>query len=190
MLEEMTRNWWMLALRGGLAILFGVLAWAWPGITALALALLFGAYALVDGAVALFHALKGGVRGQSRAWLALSGACGIVVGILALFWPAATVFALILLIGIWAIATGVTEIVAAIWMRRQIAGEGWHILSGGLSVLFGLALLAWPGTGGLALIWLIGVFSIAFGIALVVAAFRLRSLRQRIGSPRPGTHAI
>lgn len=190
MLEEMARNWWMLALRGCLAILFGLLAWFWPGITALALALLFGAYAFVDGAVALFHALKGGLRGQSRAWLALSGACGVVVGVLALFWPGATAFALIMLIGIWAIVTGVTEIVAAIWMRRRIEGEGWHILSGGLSVLFGLALLAWPGAGGLALLWVIGVFSIAFGISLVVAAFRLRSLRHRTGSPRPGAHAI
>ena len=190
MLEEMARNCWMLALRGVLAILFGLFAWFWPGITVLALALLFGAYALVDGAVALFQAFKGGIRGQSRAWLALSGACGIVVAILAQFWPAATAFAVIVLIGIWAVITGVTEIVAAIWLRRRIEGEGWHILSGGLSVLFGLALLVWPGAGGLALLWVIGVFSIAVGIALVVAAFQMRSLRHRTGSPRPGAHAI
>ncbi|WP_106401829.1 HdeD family acid-resistance protein [Actinocorallia populi] len=186
MLEEMARNWWVLALRGGLAVLFGLLAWIWPGITVLALALLFGAYALVDGAVALYHAFKGGVRGQSRSWLALTGACGVVVGLLALFWPGATAFALIVLIGAWAIATGVTEIVAAIWMRRQIEGEWWHVLSGALSVLFGLALLVWPGAGGLALVWLIGVFSIAFGVALIAAAFRLRSLRHGTGAARPG----
>ena len=84
------------------------------------------------------------------------------------------------------IITGVTEIVAAIWMRRQIEGEGWHLLSGALSVLFGLALLVWPGAGGLALVWLIGVFSIAFGVALIAAAFRLRSLRRRTGTPAPG----
>lgn len=188
MIEEMARNWWLLALRGGVAVLFGIMAWVWPGITALALALLFGAYALVDGITALYHAFKGGVRGQSRTWLALTGACGVIAGVIALFWPGVTAFALILLIGAWAIITGVTEIVAAIWMRRRIEGEGWHLLSGALSVVFGLALLVWPGAGGLALIWIIGVFSIAFGLSLIAAAFRLRSLHHRAGT-RPDAHA-
>ncbi len=188
MLEEMSRNWWMLALRGGLAVLFGVLAWIWPGITVLALALLFGAYALVDGVVALFHAVKGGVPGQSRGWLGVAGVCGIVLGVITLFWPGLTAFALIILIGAWAIATGVLEIVAAIWLRRQISGEGWHILSGALSVVFGVLLLIWPGAGGLALVWLVGLLAIAFGVSLIIAAFRLRSLRSGTGAPR--AHAI
>lgn len=190
MIDELARNWWMLALRGAFAVLFGVLAWVWPGITVLALALLFGAYALVDGIVALFHAFKGGVAGQSRGWLAVEGVCGIALGLLALFWPGATAVVLIMVIGAWAIVTGVFEIVAAIWLRRQIRGEGWHILGGALSVVFGVLLLIWPGAGGLALIWLIGLFSIAFGAALIVAAFRLRSLRAHAGTPTPGAHAI
>jgi len=189
MLEQMARHWWALALRGALAVIFGLIAWIWPGITALALALLFGAYALVDGAVALYHAFKGGLSGQSRGWLALTGACGVVFGVIALFWPGITAFALILLIGAWAIATGVTEIVAAIWLRRHIEGEGWHILSGALSVVFGLALMVWPGAGGLALIWVIGVFAVALGISLIAAAFRLRSLRGRTDT-RSGAHAL
>ncbi|GAB2838605.1 HdeD family acid-resistance protein [Actinocorallia aurea] len=176
MIEEVARHWWLVLLRGILAVLFGIIAWVWPGITVLALAILFGAYALVDGIAALYHAIRG-LPGQSRGWLAFTGVLSVAAGLIALFWPGITVFVLLLVIACWAIITGVFEIITGIWLRRQIEGEWWFIVGGIISVLFGLLLLIWPGAGGLALIWIIGLFSILFGIALIVTSFRLRGLR-------------
>ncbi|MDX6744285.1 HdeD family acid-resistance protein [Actinocorallia sp. A-T 12471] len=176
MIETIARHWWLVLLRGVIAVLFGVIAWVWPGITVLALAILFGAYALVDGITALYYAIKG-VPGQSRGWLAFTGVLGVLAGLIALFWPAITAFVLLIVIACWAIVTGVFEIIAGVWLRRQIDGEWWYIVGGVLSVVFGLLLLIWPGAGGLALIWIIGLFSILVGLALIFASFRLRSLR-------------
>lgn len=186
MVDALARNWWMLALRGVFAILFGILAWVWPGITVLSLAILFGAYALTDGVMELYHAFRGGVPGRSRGWLALMGVSGIGLGLIALFWPGATAFVLLMVIAAWAVVTGVFEIVAAIRMREVIDGEWWHVLSGVLSVVFGALLMMWPGSGGLALIWMVGLFSIAFGIGLIAAAFRLRSVGQHAGTRPTG----
>ncbi|MCD0450109.1 HdeD family acid-resistance protein [Actinocorallia sp. API 0066] len=178
MIDAIARNWWLVLLRGIIAILFGFVAWVWPGITVLALAILFGAYALVDGGTALYHAIKGNLPGQSRGWLAVTGVLGVLAGLIALIWPAITAFILLIVIACWAIATGVLEIISAIWLRREIEGEWWYITSGILSVIFGVLLLVWPGAGGLALIWIIGLFAILIGVALIFAAFRLRSLRR------------
>lgn len=189
MLEEVARNWWMLALRGAVAILFGLMAWIWPGITVWALVILFGAYALVDGVFALVAAIRGG-PGQSRAWLAVTGVAGVAAGIVALVWPGITSLALLMVIAAWAVITGVFEIVAAIALRREIEGEAWYILSGAVSIIFGFLLFIWPVSGVLAVIWMIGFFSILFGIVMVATAFRLKKLAEgyRAGErgARPG----
>lgn len=185
--ELLARGWWTLALRGAVAIVFGVAAWAWPGLTVLALVLLFGAYALVDGVAAVVTAVRG-VPGESRVWLGLTGACGIVLGIVALVWPGITGLALLLLIAVWALVTGVLEIVTAIRLHNVIRGEWLYVLTGAVSVLFGVLLLVWPVSGALAVVWLIGFFSILFGAAMVGAAFRLRRLARELAEPgmRPG----
>ncbi|MFD0903104.1 HdeD family acid-resistance protein [Actinomadura sediminis] len=195
MFDLMTRHWWVLALRGAFAVLFGIVAWVWPGITVWALVLLFGAYALVDGAMALAHAIRGTTGGASRGWLGVSGAAGIVLGLLALLWPAATALVLLWLIGVWAIVTGVFEIVAAIALRREIRGEWFYALTGAISIVFGILLLAWPVSGALALVWLIGLASILFGAVMIGAAFRLRKLGEEAhrgerpyGAPSPRPH--
>jgi uncharacterized membrane protein HdeD (DUF308 family) len=178
MLETLTRYWWTVALRGTLAILFGVTALVWPRITLFALVLLFGAFAVVDGAFALAAALGRRADTVSRMWLVLQGLAGIVVGALAFVWPGITALALLWLIGIWAIVIGVLEVIAAARLRRDLRGEWLLGLSGAATALFGILLIAWPAAGVLTLVALIGVSAVVFGAALLALAERLRR-RQR-----------
>ncbi|TDD76805.1 HdeD family acid-resistance protein [Actinomadura darangshiensis] len=178
MFELMTRHWWVLALRGAFAILFGIAAWVWPGITVWALVVLFGAYALVDGVIALAEAFRG-TTGGPRGLLVLSGAAGIALGIVALVWPGITAFVLLMLIAAWAVATGVLEIVVAIALRKELRGEWVYVLTGAISLIFGILLFAWPVSGAVAIVWLIGLFSILFGAAMLGVAFRLRKVGEQ-----------
>ncbi|XVQ13945.1 HdeD family acid-resistance protein [Spirillospora sp. CA-255316] len=175
MFDLITRHWWVLAVRGAFAVLFGLAALFWPGITVLALVILFGAYALVDGVIALVGAIRGGF-GRSRTWAAITGVAGIVLGLVALIWPGITAFALLMLIAAWAVVVGVFEIVSAIALRREIEGEWLYIVAGAVSVLFGVLLFAWPASGAVALVWLIGAFAIVVGAMMIGSAFRLRKL--------------
>ena len=178
MTMDLARNWWMVALRGVLGILFGLIALVWPGITLLVLVALFGAYALVDGIFAVVAAFRAG-RSRFRWWLVLEGIAGISAGIATVFWPQITALVLLVLVAAWAIVTGVLEIVAAIRLRKVITGEWVLALTGVLSVGFGVLLLLFPGPGALSLVWLIGAYALAFGILLLVLAFRLRSWGRR-----------
>ena len=185
MFDLITRHWWVLAVRGGFAVLFGLAALFWPGITVLALVILFGLYALVDGVFALVGAIRGGF-GRSRGAAAVTGAAGILLGLAALFWPGITAFVLLMLIAAWAVVVGVFEIVSAIALRREIEGEWFYIAAGVLSVVFGVLLFAWPASGAVALVWLIGAFAIVVGAMMIGAAFRLRTLgREAERAERP-----
>lgn len=175
MIETLARNWWAVAVRGAAALIFGVMALVWPGITVLVLVALFGAYALVDGALALGTASFGRARsGASRAWLAVEGLAGLGIGILTFVWPGVTTLVLLWLIAAWAVATGVFEVVAAIRLRRELRGEWMLALSGMISVLFGILLMVWPAAGALAVTVLIGLYAIVFGVVLLALSFRLR----------------
>ena len=175
MADMLARNWWALALRGVVAILFGLAALLWPGITLAVLVLLFGAYALVDGIFAVIAGVRRaaehrehGVSSSSKDLL------GIVAGFVTFVWPALTAIALLYIIAAWAIITGVLEISQAIRLRREITGEVWLALGGLASLVFGVLLLVWPVAGALAVVWLIGVYGIVFGIILVGLGLRLR----------------
>ncbi|ACY98913.1 MULTISPECIES: HdeD family acid-resistance protein [Thermomonospora] len=185
MIEQWARNWWTFAVRGAVAILFGLMAWIWPAITVWALVLLFGAYALVDGAFALAAAFRARA-GQSRLWLAVTGAVGVLAGLLAFIWPGVTALVLLMLIAAWAVVTGVLEIVAAVTLRKELRGEWWYVIGGAVSVLFGLLLFVWPVSGALAVVWLIGLFAIVYGIALIAASLRIKRLGDALSSGRPG----
>ena len=176
MLTLLERHWWVFALRGLFAVIFGVLALVWPGATLMALVLLFGAYALVDGVFAVVSGIAS--YGHNERWWAvlLEGVAGIIIGLLTFFWPGTTALVLLYFIAAWAFVTGIFEIVAAIQLRRLIPNEWMMILSGLLSIIFGLLLFVFPGAGALGLIWLIGVYAIAFGILLISLAFRLRGI--------------
>lgn len=172
----LSRNWWVFLLRGILAVIFGILAFIWPGTTLLTLIILFGAYALVDGIFAIIAGVAG--YGTTERWWAevIEGVLGMVIGLMTLLWPGATALVVLYFIAAWAIVTGILEIAAAIQMRRYISGEWLLFLSGAVSVLFGVLLFIFPGAGALSLIAFIGAFAILFGILLIVLALRLRSL--------------
>lgn len=175
MITAVARNWWVMLLRGLAAILFGILAFVWPGITLLVLVIFYGAYALVDGVFAIVAAFSDNV-GKERWWvLFLEGLLGIAAGIVAFLWPGLTAFALVYVIAAWAIVTGVLEIVAAIRLRQEIEGEWFFALSGVASIIFGVLMAIWPATGALALVWLIAGYAIVFGVLMIALAFRLRS---------------
>jgi uncharacterized membrane protein HdeD (DUF308 family) len=169
------RNWWVLLLRGLAAIAFGALVWFQPGISLAALVLLFGAYSMADGILGVWTAIAG--RKEHEHWwlLLLEGLLGIGVGVLTFLVPGITALALLFYIAVWAIATGVLEIVAAIRLRKEIEGEWLLILSGLASVVFGVLLMAQPGVGALAVLWLIATYAIVFGVLLVILAFKARS---------------
>jgi uncharacterized membrane protein HdeD (DUF308 family) len=185
-LNLITRNWWLLLLRGIVSILFGVLAFAWPGPTVLALTLLFGAYALADGILSLIAAVNGSDRSAPPWWLLLVGLLGIAAGIIAFLWPGKTAFALVVMIGAWAVTIGIFEILGAIRLRNQIDDEWWLILAGIFSVLFGLAVLLRPAAGALAVVWLIAAYAILSGILMVAFSFRLKGLHERTGGAAGG----
>lgn len=179
LLPVLSRNWWALALRGLAAILFGILAFAWPGITLFVLVIFFGAYLLVDGIFAIVAAVRAAGE-EARWWLLLiEGVLGVVAGLVAFFWPGLTALALLYLVAAWAIVTGIMEIVGAIRLRQEIVGEWALILSGVLSFIFGVLLVVIPARAGLlSLTWLIGIYAIAFGVIMLVLAFRVRGLAR------------
>ena len=170
---SLARIWWVLALRGVLAVLFGLIAFFWPGITLVSLIYLFGAYALIDGIFAVLAAFNR-MAGQGHWWATLiEGVAGILAGVAAFVWPGLTALALVYLIAAWAIVTGVLEIAAAIRLRREISGEWLLVLGGIVSMLFGLYAVAFPGAG-LALVWAIGAYALFWGIVLIALGFGLR----------------
>ena len=184
MLASMTRNWWLVALRGVLAIIFGVLAFVWPGTTLAALVLLFGAYALVDGVFALAAGIVGPGGGTLRVALVLGGIAGIAAGILTFFWPDLTALTLLYFIAAWAIVIGIAQIVSAIQLRKMIDNEWLLIIGGILSVAFGVLTIVYPNSGALSIIWLIGTYAILYGFLLLGLAFRLRGMLAR-GAAQP-----
>jgi uncharacterized membrane protein HdeD (DUF308 family) len=179
-----TGHWWALALRGVIAILFGVAVFLRPDIALEALILLFGAYALVNGVFAIVGVFRGTRSGTPRWLLLVEGVAGILAGIIAFILPGLTAVALLYLVAAWAVVTGLAQIATAIRLRQEIRGEWALILGGILSVLFGLLLAVLPGVGILSLIWLIGAYAVAFGVLLLITAFQVRR-RDDQGDERP-----
>src|ERR1700676_1330870 len=180
MLHTLARNWWALAVRGLVAVLFGLLTFTLPGITLVTLVLLFGAYALVDGifnVVAFFR-----VASHHWAWL-VEGVIGIIAGLVTFAWPAITAIVLLYVIAFWAIFTGIFEIIAGIRLRKVITNEWLLIVMGAVSLLFGLFILFAPAAGALAIVLWIGAYALVFGIFLLALAFRLRGHRRLIAQP-------
>jgi uncharacterized membrane protein HdeD (DUF308 family) len=181
MLNLVSRSWWVYAVRGVAAIIFGILALAWPVPTLAALVLMFGAYAFVDGIAMLVALARGDVLARRHAWAtALKGVLGIVFAVATLFWPGMTALTLLYLVAIWAMSTGTLEIVAAIEFRREIHGEIWMILGGVLSIVFGGLLVVFPGTGLLSLVWLVGFYAIVFGFSSLGVAYRLHGIAHDV----------
>ena len=173
MVHALAKNWWLLLLRGIAAIIFGVLAFVWPGLTLLTLILFYGAFALADGVLAIVAAVTGGAPAP-RWWLALVGLLGIAAGLLTFLMPGVSALVLLFFIAGWAVATGVLQIIGAIQLRKEIDNEWLLILGGVVSVLFGVGMMLAPGAGALALVWVIGIYSVVMGVTFVALAFRLK----------------
>lgn len=170
------RNWWLLLLRGLVAIVFALLTWAQPGVSLAALVLVFGIYVLADGLLGVWSAIA--KRRDNRHWwlLLLWGLVGIVVGVMTFIMPGITGLVLLMYIAAWAVITGVLQIVAAIRLRKEIKGEWLMILSGLVSVAFGVLLFLQPGAGALAVAWIIATYAFIFGVLMVLLAFKVRKL--------------
>jgi uncharacterized membrane protein HdeD (DUF308 family) len=176
-LNTLAANWRALALRGLVALLFGLVVLFWPGLVLAVLTVLFGIYAVVDGAITFVPALRSSDRG-ARRWLPLSeGAVGVFAGLIALLWPGLTIDGLLNVIVGWALATGTLKILTAIVLRAEVE-SGWLLAgSGALSVLLGILLAVLAGADVPFLAPLIGAFAVVVGLALIVFAFRLRDRR-------------
>lgn len=185
LLETLAQRWWLFAVRGALAILFGLMALAWPGLTLLVLVFLWGFYAIIDGVTALY------ISFTQREWptadrvmQGVLGTIGLIAGLVAIVWPGLTAGALLLVIAVWSIVAGIVQIAAAIRMRKVITNEWFSVVTGALAVLLGIILLASPGSGALALVVTIGIFAIMWGVVLLLFSFRLRSLTKTVGAGR------
>lgn len=179
MITNLANNWWTFVLRGVFALLFGVIAFVYPGLTILSLTFVFGFYAILDGIFALVAAWSN--RSSDRWWvLLLEGLLGLAAGVIAFIWPGSTALALLWVIAAWAILTGILEIVAAIRLRQEVENEWWLGLGGLTSIIFGVLLVIWPGSGLVTISWLIGFYAIAFGISMLILGFRLQGLNKSI----------
>lgn len=181
MLQMLSRNWWIFAIRGVAAIAFGVLAIIWPGATLFVLVVLFAAYALVDGASLLIALVRGDPDARRHGWaVGIMGVLGIVAGIIAIVWPGITAVSLLFVVAFWSIAVGVFQVIAAIRLRREIEGELWLALGGIVAIAFGLYLVIFPGAGLLSLVLLVAAWAIIFGVSSLVLAYRLRERNRTV----------
>jgi uncharacterized membrane protein HdeD (DUF308 family) len=178
MFDFLTSKWWVVALRGLLAIVFGTLALVYPGITLVSLVLVFGAYAFADGVLAIGAAFGHG--GREAVWYVLDGILGIAVGVATFLYPNIAGQALVYLVGIWAVLTGIFEVVAGFELPFS---KDWLLaLAGIASIVFGVLVFANPGSGALAIVWLIGAYALVFGVTLLVFGLRLRGLGAKLAA--------
>jgi uncharacterized membrane protein HdeD (DUF308 family) len=175
MLHALARNWWAVLIRGIAAVIFGLLAFFWPGITGLSLVIVFGAYAFVDGVFALVAAIRAAEAHERWVPLLIEGIIGLIIGAITFFETGLAAAALYYTIAAWALLTGIFEIVAAIQMRKLIQNEWLLILGGVASIAFSVLLVIYPLAGFVTVIYLIGAYAIVFGVLLIGFSLRLRS---------------
>ena len=177
MLNITARNWWVLALRGLLAVILGITLFVSPGLALGALLLVFGAYMLVDGVFAIINAVSH--HEQNPYWWVslIEGVLGILAGMITFIMPGITALVLLYIIAFWAITTGVMQVISAIELRKVIKNEMLLGMAGMLSILFGLLLIVYPASGALAVLWLIGGYMLVFGVLMIMLAFRVRGMR-------------
>jgi uncharacterized membrane protein HdeD (DUF308 family) len=183
----LSRSWWLITLRGVLAVIFGLIALIVPAATILALVLLFSAYMIVDGVFAIYAAIRAGRRQESWGLLLVQGLASLAAGIVAFVWPDLTVLAFVLLIGAWAMVSGCIMFAAAFTTER---GRWWLALGGAVASLYGVMMIVAPLAGAVVLTWWLGAFALVFGVSLIVLSWRLRSHHldgSAIAAARPRT---
>jgi uncharacterized membrane protein HdeD (DUF308 family) len=183
MVDMLARNWWAVLVRGIAALIFGIWAFLWPGATGLALVILFGAYAFVDGIFALISAIRAAETGQRWVAFAFEGIVGLVIAAITFFDIGLAAIAFYITIAIWAIVTGVLELIAAVELRKVIPNDWLLVLGGICSLAFGALMIAFPLAGALTVIWLIGAYAIVFGVVMIGFSMRLRAHHHRRVAP-------
>jgi uncharacterized membrane protein HdeD (DUF308 family) len=178
-------RWWMLVVRGIAAVLLGVVTLAWPGISLLALVLVWAAYALIDGAASVAVAVRAGREGRRWGWMLFEGLIGIGAALLTALWPGITAFVLLMVIAVWAVLTGIAEIVAAIQLRHVIRGEWMLAVSGLLSIGFGLVTMMLPGPSALALVTILGFYAVVFGALMTGLGHRATREKRALAGVTP-----
>jgi uncharacterized membrane protein HdeD (DUF308 family) len=179
--QLLLKSWWMLALRGAAALLFGILALIWPGMTLLVLVALFAAYALISGGASVVAAIRN--RNSDKGWwlILLLGVVSLAAGVIAVFNPGITILVLVLIMGANALVTGILDIVVAIRLRKQIEREWLLALAGVVSIVFGLLVFLFPAAGALAMVFMVSFYATLTGILLLTLAFRARKWVKRSG---------
>ena len=181
-MKTLTKNWWLFILRGVLAIIFGILVVAWPIAAIFTLVIFFGAYALVDGVLSIiFGSTHKGRSWGNRAWLIFSGIISIAAGVIAFVWPNITAVVLLYVIVVWALVIGIAQVVFAFVMPTNVGNRVLLGLGGVFSVIFGIFLVARPGLGAMAVIWIIGSFAVMIGIYHIGYGISLKALRKEAG---------
>lgn len=181
MLELLVRRWWMITLRGAIAVVFGLLAIVWPDITVLALVLLWGIYTLVDGVTAVMIGLSDRSAPTEDRWTyGLLGVLGIAAGVIAFVWPQITAMVLLLIIAFWALLAGILQIAAAFRLRKVISHEWFLALSGAVCVILGLLLIVQPTEGAIGLVIAIATFAMVWGVSLILLGLRLRTIGNNL----------
>jgi len=188
MLETLKSNWWLIVASGVLALVFGAGAFIWPDATLAALVIFYGAYALVEGILAVFAAIKAPQGSDGRGTLAVLGIISAAAGVLTFMYPDITAVALVYIIGAWAILRGIVQIYAAIQLRKEVSNEWLLLLAGVVSAAFGVLLFINPSAGATSLVWIIGFYAVMYGITMLVLAYKLRRLgddiRTAVGASR------
>jgi len=175
MFATLAKNWWAFAIRGLIGVLFGIIAFAWPGVTIFSLVIVFAAYAITDGVFAIVAAVRAATHHERWTLFLLEGVVGIIAGVLAFMWPGLTVIVFVTLVAFWALLSGGFMLAAAFRLDTR-HGRWWFALGGVASIVYGALLLAMPGLGAVVLMWWIGAYSLFFGIMMLIGAFRLRAL--------------
>lgn len=180
MKEFLVAMWSTILVRGIVSIVFGFFAIFWPVQFLQFLALVFGAYALIDGLLTIWSVLSGKAEGANRFLLLITGIVSAVVGIAALVMPGAIAVYLVLLIGLWNIAMGVLQLIAAIVLRKEFEGELWLAVTAVIMILFGAGIVANWFWGVIAVALLIGIAALFIGCVLVIFALRLRRIGNEV----------
>lgn len=170
----LARNWWVFVLRGVLGVIFGVIAFAYPGSTMLSLVIVFSAYAFADGILSIIAGVRAAQQKDSWGYLVLSGVVSIVAAVAAVVWPTITVITFVVLVAFWALFGGGLMLAAAAQLNID-HGRWWLVLGGIASLIYGVLLIISPLTGALVLTWWIGAYALVLGISLIVLGIKLKS---------------
>lgn len=176
MLIKLARHWWAFALRGAIAILFGAIAFLLPRVALQSLVILFAAYAIADGLLALVAAMRAASHHERWLYFLAEGLVGIAAGVFSFLWPGITILVFVMVVAAWALLTG-GFMIAAAFRLKPVHGRFWFVVGGIASLAYGALLALAPAIGSLVLIWWIGAYAIFFGVAMLFAAFRLRAHR-------------